>query len=192
MKKFLTLIRETTEIGGKQWSKVVGIGHSYGSTQIQAVSASEPAIFDAVILQGFSANSTNLGNYLQAGTYSIARDILPGHLANKPPIWLVTGSLAAAQIGFFYYPHYAPGAFALARQTEQPVTPGSLFTVATVSFPAVGFTKPVFLIIGDKDFIFSGSDAYAGTNGSTIPAEVQPILYPDASDFEVFIPANTG
>ena len=192
LRGFNNLIRGTTAIGNKKWNKVVGIGHSYGSAQTEAVSASNPDFYDAVILQGFSANASYLPNYLQAGTYSIARDTLPNHLADKPPTWLVTGSLAAAQIPFFYFPFYAPGAFTLARQTEQPVTPGSLFTVGESARPATGFTKPVLMVFGDKDFIFSGSDAYAGSSGVSIPAEVQPILYPNVNDFEVFIPANTG
>ena len=102
LRGFNELIRETTTIGGKKWSKVVGIGHSYGSAQTEAVSASNPDFYDALILQGFSANASYLPNYLQAGTYSIARDTLPDHLADKPPAWLVTGSLAGAQIPFFY------------------------------------------------------------------------------------------
>lgn len=192
LKSFVTTLRQTSIIGGKKWAKVVGVGHSYGSIQTQAVSASNPDLYDAVILQGFSADATNLVNYLQSGTYSIARDTLPDHLSDKPPVWLVAGSVAAAQIGFYYYPHYDPGVFALARQTEQPVTPGSLFTVANANFPAIGFDKPVLLVLGDKDFIFAGADAYTNINGLTIPEEVQPLLYPNVTDFEIFIPAHTG
>ena len=194
LREFLKLIRETNTIGNKKWTKVVGIGHSYGAAHTEAVSASDPDLYDAVILQGFSANASHLSNYLQAGAYSIARNTLPDHLGDKPPAWLVTGSAAAAQIPSYYYPFYAPGAFDLARKTEQPVTPGSLFTVAVAARTAVGFTKPVQVVFGDKDFVFAGGDAYAGDSGSSIPAELQSILYPNVSlrDFEVFIPANTG
>lgn len=186
------MLRNSTEIGGKKWNKIVGIGHSYGSVQTQAVSAATPELYDAVILQGFSANATFLPRYLEAAAYSIARDVLPDHLSNKPTTWLATGSIASDQQGFFYFPYYSQASFDLARKTEQPVTLGSLFTVGVSAMPAPGFSKPVQVVTGAKDFIFTGSNAYAGANGMSIPAEVGPMLYPNSKGFETYIPANTG
>lgn len=186
------LLRNTTTIGGQKWSKVVGIGHSYGSAQTQAVSASDPELYDAVILQGYSANGTFLPNYLQASGYSIASQTLPKTLGDKPPTWLVTATPATNQIPFWYYPYYDQGAFELARQNEQPVTPGSLFTIATIAAVASGFDKPVQVVLPAQDFIFAGSDAYGGPNGVPIADFVHTLLYPNASTFEMYIPANTG
>lgn len=186
------MLRDTTDIGGQQWSSVVGIGHSLGSVETQAVSASDPNLYDAVILQGFSANATNLPNYIEAGAYSIASETLPDHLSKKPSTWFVTGSVASLQEGFFYFPYYEQGAFDLTRQTEQPVTLGTLFTVGSAAARAEGFTNPVMVITGAKDFIFASSNAYAGQNGLTIPEEVQPALYPNTNNFVAYIPANTG
>ena len=185
-------LRNTTEIGGQQWSKVVGIGHSYGSILTQAVTASYPDFYDAVILQGFSANSTNMPNYFQGTGYSIASDTLPDHLSDKPPVWLATATPATNQLGFWAYPHYDQAAFDLARSTEQPVTLGSLVTTGSASKTATEYSNPVQIVTGDKDFIFAGADAYAGPNGLTIPQAVQPALYPNVESFETYIPANTG
>lgn len=185
------MLRETTTVGGRQWSKIVGIGHSLGSLETQAVSAQSPELYDAVILQGFSANSSSNPNFFQGLGLSIARDTLQ-QLSDKPTTWLATGSPATNQFGFWYYPYYAPGAFELARQTEQPVTFGTLATTGSISAPALQFNKPVQIVTGAYDFPFTGGNAYASTNGKSIPAEAAALLYPVASDVNIYIPANTG
>lgn len=135
------MLRNTKSIGGQKWGKVVGIGHSCSAVQTQAVSASDPALYDAVILQGFSANATYLPNYFQAGGYSIARAVLPGHFGSKPTTWLATASPATKQIAFWLFPHFAQGAFDIAHQTEQAVTPGTFFTIGMAAKPAPAFVK---------------------------------------------------
>lgn len=45
------------EIGGQRFDKIVGVGHSYGSAQVQAITSHAPTALDAALLQGFSANS---------------------------------------------------------------------------------------------------------------------------------------
>ena len=45
------------DIGGMKFNKIVGIGHSYGSVQTQALSATQPDLLNAVLLQGFSVNA---------------------------------------------------------------------------------------------------------------------------------------
>lgn len=187
----IQLLRNTTAIGGQKWSKVVGIGHSYGSELTQAVSASRPELYDAIILQGFSTNVTYLPNFFQAAAYSIARDTLPGHLADKPTTWLVTATPATGQLPLWFFPHYAQGVRDLARSTEQAGTLGELLTVGSVTTPSPTFDKPVQIVLPDKDFIFAGGNAYAGQNGLTIADEVKS-LYPLSSAFETYIPANTG
>lgn len=44
------------QIGGQAYSNILGVGHSYGSTQLQALTATAPTAVDSVILQGFSTN----------------------------------------------------------------------------------------------------------------------------------------
>ena len=54
--QFATMLRDG-QIGGTKFSKVVGVGHSYGSVQMQALTASAPQLLDGVLLQGFSMNT---------------------------------------------------------------------------------------------------------------------------------------
>lgn len=54
--KFAAMLRDG-EIGGQAFSNIVGVGHSYGSVQLQALTATVPTALDGVILQGYSTNS---------------------------------------------------------------------------------------------------------------------------------------
>ena len=45
------------EIGGTKFSKIVGVGHSYGSIQVQAITATQPSALDSALLTGFSMNT---------------------------------------------------------------------------------------------------------------------------------------
>ena len=55
LNKFADMLR-SGGVGGQAFSKILGVGHSYGSIQLQALTASAPNAIDAVMLQGFSNN----------------------------------------------------------------------------------------------------------------------------------------
>ncbi|EST06734.1 hypothetical protein PSEUBRA_004657 [Kalmanozyma brasiliensis GHG001] len=185
----LQQLRNTNNVGGKQHSKIVGIGHSYGSVQTQAVSMMSPELLDGVVLTGYTTNATNLPGYLHAAAYQIAKNTL-SQLSNKPPVWLASGSEAGNQIAFFYPPYFSDASFRLARATEQPVTLGSLFSIGAVGGPS-NFTGPVQVVNGAKDFIFCSSNCWGGPNGTAIPDGVKE-LYPQAKNFTSYIAENTG
>ncbi|CBQ68236.1 conserved hypothetical protein [Sporisorium reilianum SRZ2] len=187
----LAKLRNTTEVGGKRHGKIVGVGHSYGSVQTQAVSRMSPALLDAVVLTGYTTNGTNLPGYLHAASYSIANRVFPARFARKPPQWLVPGSNASDILGFFYPPFYSEASFDLARATEQAVTLGSLFTIGAVGGVAKEFRGPVQVVNGAKDFIFCSSNCWAGPNGTDIPSGVK-MLYPAARNFTSYIAEDTG
>lgn len=54
--KFAEMLR-AGEIGGRAYSKIVAVGHSYGSIQTQAITAIAPTAVDGVVLTGYSANT---------------------------------------------------------------------------------------------------------------------------------------
>lgn len=192
LETILTRLRNSTEVGGKQHNKVVGVGHSYGSVQTQAVSKDRPELLDAVVLTGFTTNTTNMMGYLKAASYSIAKNVFPQRLGDKPSTWLVTGSNASDIMGFFYPPYYSEESFDLARSTEQAVTLGSLASIGAVGGEAANYQGPVHVVNGAKDFIFCSSNCYAGDQqGKTIPDGVQ-MLYPKTKNFTSYIAEDTG
>lgn len=54
--KFAEMLRNG-DIGGTKFSNIVGVGHSYGSIQMQAITATQPTALDSIILTGFSINT---------------------------------------------------------------------------------------------------------------------------------------
>ncbi|KZT28740.1 hypothetical protein NEOLEDRAFT_1239282 [Neolentinus lepideus HHB14362 ss-1] len=180
------------EIGGQQFDKVIGIGHSYGSVQIQALSATVPQMLDAVLLQGFSMN----GHLLTSGAYSPATEVFPDRFnqSGLPSTYLTTLAPQTQQLNFWFFPYYSDAAFDHNRKTEQPVTQGVLFTQGGLMQNATSFTGPVHVVTGANDWPFCFNDCYAVPANSTytsIPEYVQE-LYPVTSNFSVYIPENTG
>lgn len=183
-------------IDGTSYSKIVGIGHSYGAVQMQALTATSPSALDAVILQGFSANTSFVAEYLTSTAYETATQIFPSRFSNDlSNAYLVTATPSTNQLNFFYFPYYSPDSFNLARVTEQPVTQGVLFTFGALPTPATTYSKPVLVATGDHDWIFCGNNCYAVPINSTkasILDYVQSLLYPAVTNFSTYIPANTG
>lgn len=65
------------KIGGKKYNKIAGVGHSYGSVQLNAITQNVPKALDTVILTGFSANTTFVPVYLTSTAYSTASIVAP-------------------------------------------------------------------------------------------------------------------
>ncbi|EPQ54849.1 alpha/beta-hydrolase [Gloeophyllum trabeum ATCC 11539] len=195
--KLLSMLKDG-QIGGQKFSKVVGVGHSYGSEQVQALSATVPHLLDGILLQGFSMNAYVTGGkqLLTSGAYSTASQVFPERFkdADLASTYFVTLAPQTQQLNFWYFPFYSDAAFQRNRETEQPVTQGVLFTQGVLMQNATQFTGPVHVVTGAEDWPFCFLDCYAVPANSTrksIPEYVQE-LYPAVSDFSVYIPENTG
>jgi hypothetical protein len=186
------------KIGGKAYSTIAAVGHSYGSIQVQALTQT-PGLVDHAVLTGFSADASATATSLASLAYAPARSVFPHRFGKHSKHSLAHGYLVssvaqASQINFLYWPFYPTAAATLARKTEAPVTQGVLMTFGSIPAPAPKYTGSVAVVTGEKDFIFCGGNCYnvpAGMNVSSIPAGVRAI-YPAASNFTTYIPANTG
>ncbi|KAF7983046.1 hypothetical protein HWV62_24710 [Athelia sp. TMB] len=173
--QFASMLRDG-KIGNTKFTKIVGVGHSYGAVQIQALSATVPAALDGIILQGFTANATALPLTVAGGAYTSATKVFPERFSTSE----LTDSYVAT--------------LGRARDTEQPTPQASYFTLAEIIQPAPTFTGPVHVVTGDKDFVFCLADCYAapaGSGKSSILDFVQD-LYPATRNFSTYIPADTG
>ncbi|KZP02488.1 alpha/beta-hydrolase [Athelia psychrophila] len=193
--KLLTMLRNGN-IGGQKFSKVVGVGHSYGSIQMQALSATLPSALDGIILQGFSANLTAGPLFWTSGAFSIATEVFPDRFSKSELTngYLVTLAPQTNQFNYFYYPWYTQAAFEHTRATEQPVSQAVLFTLTTIIQPATSFKGPVHVVTGAKDFIFCLGNCYAiaADSGKESLLDYVQELYPVTSKFSTYIPADTG
>lgn len=184
------MVKNTNKIGGKKWAKTVLVGHSYGSVQSNALSQSRPDLVDGLVLTGFSAYTMGLPFYLVSTVYTQAKTVFPSRLGDAPDSWLVTGTQYSGQQNFAYPYYVSDGANKLQRQTEQPVTQGSLFTIGALAGPAKSFTGPVQVVTPDKDFIFALSSGIQ--NGKNLAVEAAKMLYPASKNATGYVPANTG
>lgn len=79
------------KIGGKKFTKIAGVGHSYGSVQLQSVTRNVPSALDTVVLTGFSANTSYVRcckqcASVQADSFDRYRSTSP-RLLTRPPLW---------------------------------------------------------------------------------------------------------
>jgi len=186
----------TGAIGGHSGIKVIGVGHSYGSAQLNYVTKVAPKSLAGVVLTGFSFNGTAVPLYLTSAAYTTASEVAPTRFSSSDlsSAYLLTLGPQTTQLNFFYYPYYTTASANRARATEQPVTQGVLFTFVALLGPAVEFTGSVYVVTGDKDWIFCTGNCYAVPQGATQASILDFVSagYPKASHFNTLIPANTG
>ncbi|CEH13116.1 ALPHA/BETA HYDROLASE FOLD-CONTAINING PROTEIN [Ceraceosorus bombacis] len=187
--QILTQAKQTKNIGGKKHARIVAIGHSYGSAQSQAVTASSPDLIDGVVLTGFSTATQFTGTFILSGAYTQANSVSELSLKDKSGIWLASASKVSNVQNFIDPSNADSASIDLARKTEQPVTLGAYASLASISAPASNFTKPVLVLNGDHDLPFCGADCQS--QSPAIPDGVK-MLYPAASNFTSELIPLTG
>ncbi|KZT59586.1 alpha/beta-hydrolase [Calocera cornea HHB12733] len=189
---FLDLLHEG-KIGGKAYSKVVGVGHSYGSIQLVSASALVPHQLAALVLTGFSANGSYITQFETSSAFSRADSTYPSLFEGVPGEYMVFGLPQTTQINFLYYPYYDPQAAEVAWEVQQPVTMGVVFTLGAIQGGASGYTGPVYVVTGDRDWVFCGNQCNIRPDGvHTVLELVGPTLFPNSTNFSAHSPANTG
>ncbi|KAE8209762.1 hypothetical protein CF327_g6286 [Tilletia walkeri] len=173
-------LRNTTDIGGRQFNKTVLVGHSYGSAQSQRLSQLRPELIDALVLTGYSTSLTGFPYTVLSGVYTQAGIVFPDRFANISKHWLVTGTEYADQINFSYPPSVTPNATTYVRGTAAPVTQGAFFSIGALGAPAQNYTGPVQVVLGEKDFIFAFNNPYA--NGTDFATTAIEQLFPNAAE----------
>jgi len=103
----VTMIRNS-QIGPYSFKRVVGVGHSAGSTVTQGVTTKYPQDFDAVILTGTSTSASFVGTALASFDLTIARYDASGKFAGLPNGYLVQPIPQAIQFPFFRFPNFDP------------------------------------------------------------------------------------
>ena len=185
-----TMLRNGT-FAQQSFSKVVGVGHSFGSIISQAVTSLYPAVFDAAILTGFSLNQTAVPTFVSAANLQIASQNSPFRFSN-PAInngYLVSAEAIANQIQFFRAPNFDPLILAEADANKGTVTIGEFFSLSAVTAPAKNFTGPVAVVNGDNDLPFCFGNCSYPTNQAAL---VFPALYPNTNKTGTLLVPTTG
>lgn len=177
-------------VGGVAWQNVVGIGHSYGSIQSVGLAAQYPKDLDAIILQGFTLDGSNIPDAIAAFNPTIASQNDPLRFGFLPSGYQVVNSPVGDQTAFYRHPNFSPSTFSSLNSKKQTFTIGEFFTLGGPVAPATAFTGPVQIVNGQNDFIFCRSDCGYPTD---MGAQVLPILFPAAAESSTsYLAPGTG
>jgi pimeloyl-ACP methyl ester carboxylesterase len=176
--------------GVPKFSKVLHVGHSFGSEHTYLLTAQYPKISDGIALTGFSQNGSFIAqfalgaNFVQANTNPALKDYAKGYLADASAI--------GVQIDFFSPGMFDPKVLALAFATGQPVTVGELLTQGGEIATPNTFAGPVLIVTGERDVPFCGGNCNAAPTGyPNIPSSSKQFLT-NAAPFEVIIVPGAG
>lgn len=178
-------------------SKVVHVGHSFGSAQTFALSAQYPDLSDGIVLTGFSTNASFMPVGMAGVTFTQANGNIEstGSFQSRG-LNYSAGYLTNAHVYnnefFFLYPgNFDPKIAIFAEKTKQPATVGEYLT-ASSGPQGTEFTGPVLIVTGANDVVFCGGNCYAtGGAADSIPAAAKP-AFPKAKAFDAYVQPNTG
>ncbi|GAP88718.1 putative alpha beta-hydrolase [Rosellinia necatrix] len=177
-------------LGGYRFDKVVGVGHSAGSTLTQAVTARYPRDFDAAILSGITTSAASVPLTLAAFNFVNANADPAPQFRGLPAGFLTQESAVGIQFAFFRHPNFDADAFRRQVAHKQTNTIGVLLTLGGVVAPAAEFTGPVDIVNGQHDLVFCGGNCLYPTDQN---AATLSVLYPAASSgSQTYIAAGAG
>ncbi|CAG8163220.1 unnamed protein product [Penicillium salamii] len=189
-------VREGSVEGVSKPSKIVHVGHSFGSAQTVALSAMYPDLSDALVLTGFSASIASMPVFLSGANFQQAKLNHPPGCPSTPRPSYSSGYLVNSDIGtnkflFFYPGNFDEEILSYAEQNKQPMTVGELMTMTGLPTSSA-FTGAVYVIDGENDIAFcGGACSYTTDSSASIPAGVKAV-FPKASAFSAYIQPNTG
>jgi len=159
------------------FSKVTGIGHSFGSVISIGQTVFYPTDLDGVVLTGVSINTTGLVPFVSGLNIAIAAENEPSRFQGLPNGYFVGDSSISNQFAFLRFPNFPPQNLEIAEATKQTATFGELFTITSVIEPALNYTGAVYVVNGANDIPFCDGDC---TYPSDKAAQVL-LLYPFAA-----------
>nr|POF13032.1 hypothetical protein CFP56_10180 [Quercus suber] len=181
-------------VAGKKFTKVIYVGHSYGSIQGNAIAATYPDAVDTFVLTGYTGDFIAGLVPLSAGLALPAQAVMPrfaslpvGYLAQSYEPGRVYGLYTVDGVGGF-----DPAVAQYDFDNEGTVALGELATLFYGVTPATLFKGSVFVVTGRQDAIVcnnvGGADCFTPSNKLADAAG----FFPAASDYSYIVPNMTG
>ncbi|KAK0755705.1 hypothetical protein N5P37_011737 [Trichoderma harzianum] len=180
------LVKSGQYTGKYSQTKVVYMGHSFGSAISYTALANDVSLADAIVLTGFSLNTTyaNPLGFLQASQPRIAASQHPAKWQQLDTGYLVPADLYS-NVNTFFNGNYDKSVAEYAEAHKQPFALSELLTITSIPslrFPSIG---PAMIISGKLDFIYctSNCDDVLKTPGAEVFAYAKAfkaVSYPDA------------
>lgn len=138
---------------GIQFEKIIQVGHSFGSVQINTLTTLYPNISDAIVLTGFSLNDTWQPEVIFGGNLLQANNISRFAENFSQDGYVAVGDVSAVELLFF-----GPGDFAQlvlegAFETANPIAIGELLMSTGTSGVKNDFSGPVLIVTGGKSLL---------------------------------------
>ncbi|KAG5981195.1 hypothetical protein E4U55_003203 [Claviceps digitariae] len=145
----------------RKFSKLIHVGHSFGSAMTYGLTAMYPSISDGIVLTGFSQVPEYMAYFVLGANFVPVNKIRS--LANKYGAgYFAPQSKIGVHINFFGPDNFDPRLLDSAYKNGQAATVGELLTVG--SGPSSSdFAGPVMIITGDRDIPFCGGNCMATT-----------------------------
>ncbi|KAI1744793.1 Alpha/Beta hydrolase protein [Xylaria scruposa] len=177
-------------LGAYRFDKVVGVGHSAGSTLTQGITTQYPRDFDAVILSGTSASAASVPLTVAAFNFINANTDPAPQFKHLPAGFLTQQSAVGIQFAFYRYPNFDENAFLRQVANKQTNTLGVLLTIGGIIAPSTEFRGPVDIVNGENDLVFCGGNCLYPTDQNTVTLST---FYPAApSGSQTYIAAGAG
>ncbi|KAI4150384.1 MAG: hypothetical protein L6R39_002277 [Caloplaca ligustica] len=169
-------------------SRIIHVGHSFGSFLTSAFIATYPDLSDAAIITGYVATQ-----YLGAVGYS-PWSVQYAATADPPfdrgPGYVLCQKSGIQNIFFAGDPHtaFTKEMLDYGDAIKQPVPVGELASgYKLVGLPGLNYTGPIHFMLAEFDFFICGGDCKGVTNRTALQG-----IYPKASAVELDIQPNTG
>ncbi|KAI0385539.1 alpha/beta-hydrolase [Hypomontagnella monticulosa] len=183
------LLRDA-KIGGYRFNKVVGVGHSAGSTLTQGITTQYPKDFDAAILTGTSTSSATVPLTMAAFNLINANTDPAPRFKHLPAGYLTEQSAVGIQFAFYRHPNFDEETFQQQVANKQTNTLGVLLTLGGITAPSTEFTGPVDVVNGENDLCFCGGNCRYPTDQNE---PVLSMFYPAASKgSQTYLAAGAG
>lgn len=175
-------------IGGKGFSRVITVGHSYGSLTAVVESSTWNDV-DGVILTGMSHVFSALGPLILLPTLTFTW-LDPILAPQKLPLSYLTTLVGTRQNSFYYAPNADPLVVALDEQTKATVTLTEVATVLDYMVATFAIKAPVLVVNGDFDQLFCGLLPPCSSPLSTF--NLESTFYPNAKSYQQVVIPNAG
>ncbi|KAI1798627.1 Alpha/Beta hydrolase protein [Daldinia bambusicola] len=130
----------SSKLGGYKFDKVVGVGHSAGSTLTQAITTQYPKDFDAAILSGTTASADTVALTMAAFNLVNANTDPSEQFQGLAPGYLTEQTSVGIQFAFYRYPNFDDNAFRQQVAHKSTNTLGVLLTLGGIVAPSTSST----------------------------------------------------
>lgn len=131
-----------------KFTKVVHIGHSFGSVLTYTLAARNPEASNGLVLTGFAQNGSFIP-YFALGSNFVQAETIES-LKESPHGYLAPGDEAAVEVVFFARRMFDHSILNLAYLKREPVAVGELLTIGGDLAGVSRFKGPVFVTTGSE------------------------------------------